>query len=250
MEVKLSAVIITLNEEKNIERCLQSLKGLADEVVVVDSFSNDKTGEICKSLGVKFIQHHFEGYASQKNFAMKSVTHDFVLNLDADEVLSEELRNSILAVKNNWNKDGYYFNRLTNFCGSWIRHCGWYPDRKLRLVDRRKAKWGGGEVHEKIVMQKGASTEFLKGDLLHYSYSSVDEFAEQQRHFASLSVKEALKTGKRASIFHVVFNPLYTFIRKCFIQLGFLDGRNGLIISYIYAKANYWKYSGLKRMQS
>lgn len=249
MEIKLSAVIITLNEERNIERCLLSLNGVADEVVVVDSISIDRTEAICKALDVKFIQHRFEGYATQKNFAMLSATHDFVLNLDADEVLSEELRNSILAVKNNWMADGYYFNRFTNYCGKWIRHCGWYPDRKLRLVDRRKAQWGGGEVHEKMIMQQEATTKFLTGDLLHYSYSTVEEFIEQQRHFADLAARDSFKSGKRSTIFHVALNPIYTFTRKYFFQLGFLDGYNGLIISYISAKANYWKYSKLRRLQ-
>lgn len=249
MTNKLSAVIITLNEEKNIGCCLQSLQGLADEIVVVDSFSDDRTEEICKTFGVRFIQQPFKGYATQKNFAMQVASNDIILNIDADEVLSPELRNSIIAVKNNWDADGYFFNRLTNYCGTWIRHCGWYPDRKLRLVDRRKAQWGGGEVHEKIIMVQGATTKFLKGDLLHYSYSTVNEYVQQQRHFADLAAKDSLKKGQRSSIFHVVINPLYTFIRKYFLQLGFLDGRNGWIISYTSAKANYWKYSRLRKLQ-
>ncbi len=248
MEIRLSAVIITLNEERNIGRCLDSLKGIADEVVVVDSFSTDITEAICKKFGARFIQHPFTGYATQKNFAMTSAAHDIVLNLDADEALSGELRNSVLAAKKNWKADGYAFNRLTNYCGRWIRHCGWYPDRKLRLVDRRKARWGGGEVHEKIIMQHGATSQFLKGDLLHYSYYTIGEHMKQQRLFSDLAAKEAFKKGRRSTIFHVIFNPAYTFIRKYFIQLGFMDGYNGWMISLISAKANFWKYSKLRNL--
>jgi len=249
MEIQVSAVIITLNEDRNIERCLASLDAIADEIVVVDSFSTDRTEAICKNFGVRFIQHPFQGYASQKNFALQSATYDIVLNLDADEALSDELRNSILAAKKNWNADGYYFNRLTNYCGKWIRHCGWYPDRKLRLVDRRKAQWGGGEVHEKIIMQNGAATQFLDGDLLHYSYYTIEEHIKQQQLFSDLAAKEALKKGRRSTLFHVVLNPAYTFIRKYFLQLGFLDGYYGWTISWISAKANYWKYSKLRKMR-
>ena len=248
MEVKLSAVIITLNEERNIERCLLSLRNIVDEIVVIDSFSTDRTEEKCKKFGVKFIQHSFKGYATQKNFAMESAKYDIVLNLDADEVLSEELKKAILTAKQNWRADGYYFNRLTNYCGKWIKHCGWYPDRKLRLVDRRKAKWGGGEVHEKIVMEKGAKTQFLPGDLLHYSYYTIGEHVKQQRLFSDLAAKEAFKKGKRSTIFHVSINPAYTFIRKFLLQFGFLDGYYGWVISTISAKANFWKYSKLRRL--
>ncbi len=247
MEIKLSAVIITLDEEKNIERCLQSLHGIVDEIVVIDSFSIDSTEEICKSLGAKFIQRQFEGYATQKNFALQSAKFDFVLSLDADEALSDELRKSVLEAKLNWKADGYFFNRLTNYCGQWIRHCGWYPDRKLRLLDRRKGSWGGGEVHEKIMMRKDSSTQFLKGDLLHYSYYTTSEHLQQQKHFTELAVREDSKIGRRSTLFHVILNPLYTFIRKYFFQLGFLDGYYGLVICLISARANYWKYSKLRQ---
>lgn len=250
MKVQLSAAIITLNEERNIVRCLESLRGIADEVVVVDSFSTDRTEALCKGFGARFIQHRFAGYATQKNFAMQSARHDFVLSLDADEALSDELRDSIVAVKNNWNADGYYFNRLTNYCGKWIRHCGWYPDRKMRLVDRRMASWGGGEVHEKIIMRQGARTGFLKGDLLHYSYCSVSEHIRQQKYFSELAAREAFGRGRRFARIQLMLNPLYTFIRKYFLQLGFLDGYYGLVISFISAKGNYWKYAQIVRGQS
>ena len=136
--VKISAVIITYNEERNIGSCLDSVKAVADEIVVVDSYSTDKTQEICSRMNVKFLQHHFEGHIEQKNYAVSCVQYGHVLSLDADEILSEKLKQSIIAAKQNWRFDGYSFNRSTNYCGNWIRHSGWYPDTKLRLWNRTK----------------------------------------------------------------------------------------------------------------
>ena len=151
--LKLSVVIITLNEEKNIERCLQSVKDIADEIIVVDSYSDDRTEEICSEFGVKFIQQKFKGYVDQKNDGNALASHDYILSLDADEALSEELAASISQVKENWQFDAYAMNRLTSYCGKWIRHSGWYPDRKSRLFDRRKARWTGHLVHERVEVE-------------------------------------------------------------------------------------------------
>ena len=139
--IKLSSVIITFNEERNIGRCIESLAGIADEIVVVDSGSTDDTEAICRSFGVKFIEHTFEGYGEQKNFAVSHCSFEYILSLDADEALSIELKESISALKNKWDKDGYSFNRLTNYCGKWVHYCGWYPDSKLRLFKKNKGKW-------------------------------------------------------------------------------------------------------------
>ena len=157
----ISVVIITFNEEKNIGRCLESVKNIADEIVVLDSFSTDKTEEICLQHGASFFQHPFDGHIEQKNRAITYATYPHILSLDADEVLSPELEQSIKAVKENWQADGYYFNRLTNYCGKWIRHCGWYPDRKLRLWDSRKGKWGGVNPHDKYMLEPNAKQVFL-----------------------------------------------------------------------------------------
>ena len=138
--IQLSVVIITYNEERNIARCLDSIKEIADEIIVVDSYSIDKTVEICKSYSAKVFQHKFEGHIQQKNYALEKTSFYFALSLDADEVLSDELRKSIASVKSDWKYDGYEMNRLTNYCGAWIRHGGWYPDRKIRLFDKRKGK--------------------------------------------------------------------------------------------------------------
>ena len=136
--VHISGIVITYNEEKNISRCLSSLQGICDEILVVDSFSDDKTKEISESKGARFIQNAWKGFLDQKNFAQNCAKYDHVLQLDADEELSEELRSNIISIKANWVADGYFFNRFTNYCGKWIKHSGWYPDSKLRLYDRRK----------------------------------------------------------------------------------------------------------------
>jgi glycosyltransferase involved in cell wall biosynthesis len=141
--IKLSVVIITFNEEKNIERCLRSVADIAEEILVVDSFSVDRTEEICRKYGVKFVNHSFEGHIEQKNWALEQTRFNHVLSLDADEVVSEALKRSIQYIRENWKDDGYSFNRLTNYCGQWINHCGWYPDKKLRLFDKTKGRWGG-----------------------------------------------------------------------------------------------------------
>ena len=132
---KLSVVIITFNEEKNIARCLASIENIADDIVVVDSFSTDKTEQICLKFKVRFIQHKFEGHIQQKNWALQHAKYPHVLSLDADEALDEKLKSQIESIKGNWIADGYTMNRLTNYCGQWIKHCGWYPDKKLNNYD-------------------------------------------------------------------------------------------------------------------
>ena len=189
--VSLSVVIITFNEEANIGRCLAALAGVAEEVVVVDSFSTDRTAEICRQHGARVVQHAFAGYVEQKNFATAQATYDHVLQLDADEVLTDELRRSIRQAKQNWQAAGYTLARLTNYCGSWVRHGGWYPDRKLRLYDRRLGRWQGLLLHEQYGLLPGQTAAALAGDLLHYSYPSVEQHVRQLNRFTSLAAERA-----------------------------------------------------------
>ncbi|MCH8317965.1 MAG: glycosyltransferase family 2 protein [Bacteroidetes bacterium] len=239
---KISAVIITYNEERNIGRCLDSLEGIADDIVVVDSFSTDKTGKICKAKGVRFVQNKFEGHIEQKNYAITQAQYPHILSLDADEALSEKLKKSILEVKAGWQYDGYYINRLTNYCGKWIRHCGWYPDRKLRLWDSAKGKWGGINPHDKFEMAAGSVTSNLKGDLLHYSFYSIKDHITQVNKFTDISSDALLKKGLKSSLFKIIFNPIVKFTRDYFFKLGFLDGFYGLVICTISAHAKFLKY--------
>jgi len=245
---KISVVIITYNEEKNIGRCLDSVKGIADDIVVVDSYSTDHTEKICHEYGVRFIQHSFEGHIEQKNWAIAKAKYPHILSLDADEVLSDKLKESILKVKNNWSHDGYYFNRLTNYCGQWIRHSSWYPSRKLRLWDSRKGRWGGRNPHDKFILEKGCSKKFLSGDLLHFSYYSIYEHVQQINKFSDIVATSFYKEGRRASGFNIIINPLWRFFRDYFIKLGLLDGFNGLVISVNSAHETFLKYSKLRRI--
>ncbi len=244
----LSVVIITYNEEKMIGKCLESVQDIADEIVVVDSFSTDKTKSICRQFNVKFIEHPFEGHIQQKNKALSHAANPHVLSLDADEVLSPELKESIKKVKQNWEYDGYYFNRLTNYCGKWIRHCGWYPDKKLRLLDRRKGNWGGVNPHDKIMMEKHSRIHYLKGDLLHYSFFTIGQHIDQINKFTDISSHQLYEQGRNVSVFKILLSPFIKFIRNYFIKAGFLDGFYGLVISMNSAHAKFLKYSKLKRL--
>lgn len=243
---KLSAVIITFNEEKNIERCILSLEGVADEIIVLDSFSTDRTREICEKHKVKFHAAEFDGYIEQKNKALTYAAYPYVLSLDADEALSELLTASILQVKKNWDADGYTFNRLTNYCGKWIRHCGWYPDRKLRLFDARKGRWTGLNPHDVLIMKDNSVVKHLKGDLLHYSYYTIDEHYRQAEHFSTLSAEAKFEKGKKASLIKVRISPVVKFLKCFLLQRGFLDGSTGWRICTISAKESYQKYRKLR----
>ncbi len=244
----LSVVIITYNEEKMIGKCLESIQDIANEIVVVDSLSTDNTRSICEQYNVKFIEHAFEGHIQQKNLALSHAANPHVLSLDADEVVSPKLKESIKSIKQNWEHDGYYFNRLTNYCGKWIRHCGWYPDKKLRLLDRRKGQWGGVNPHDKIMMEKNSRICHLKGDLWHYSFFSIGQHIEQINKFTDISSRQLFEQGKKASVAKILFSPFIKFIRDYIVKAGFLDGFYGLVISMNSAHAKFLKYSKLKKL--
>lgn len=246
---KISAIIITLNEEKKIERCLKSLVEVSDEIIVVDSFSTDKTREICEKYNVKFIEQEFLGYRDQKNFAMNLSSHDYVVSLDADEELSEDLKNVILEYKNKGLEfDAYYFNRLNNFGGKWIKYGEWYPDSKIRLWNRKKGEWGGQNVHETVKMQKNATILRLKADLLHYPYQNIIEYNRQFMNFAKIWAEEKFSKGKNASLYSAIFHSAIKFFRGYFIKLGFLDGFYGFVIAKSSAHYTFMKYAELREL--
>ncbi len=249
MQVQLSAVIITFNEEANIARCLDALQGVADEIVVLDSNSTDRTNELCRSYGAKFSSQPFRGHIEQKNDALALATYDHVLCVDADEVLSPELRDSILAVKANWQADGYFMSRLTSYCGKWIRHGGWYPDRKLRLLDRTKGHWGGHNPHDRIVMNKGATTARLTGDLLHYTFNRIEEHVAQVDKFSTIRAERLLKKNKRASILVLWLKPKGKFLRDYVLRGGFRDGWEGYVIARMGAHSRFLALAKLRAMR-
>ncbi len=246
--MKLSVVIITYNEEENIARCLDSVKTVADEIVVVDSFSKDRTKEICLSYGVRFSEHVFQGHIEQKNYAASLASFDYVLSLDADEALCPTLTKAVLEAKQNFSFDGYYMNRMTNYLGKWIRHGSWYPDRKLRLWNRQKGRWGGQNPHDKYEMNEDCKIGFLKGDILHYSYNSIEGHIRQFDKFTSISAVHLHNEGKKATLFKVFFSPLTNFFKGFFLRLAFLDGYYGILICIINAFATYMKYVKLREL--
>lgn len=249
MSIKISGVIITFNEEQNIVRCIDSLQGIVDEVVVIDSYSEDKTKELVLSKGVTFIEHKFHGHIEQKNFALSQCNSDYVLSLDADEAISEELKIEILQVKNNCNQDAYSMPRLSNYCGKWIRHCGWYPDKKIRLFNRKKGVWGGTNPHDKVVMQDPKKVGYLKGDILHYTMNSIEDHIKQLNSFTSIGAQTAYREGKRSNLLYIIFSPILKFFKSYFLQKGFLDGYYGFIICSISSFASFIKYVKLKEYQ-
>lgn len=244
----ISAAIITYNEEHNIARCLESLRGIADEIVVVDSFSTDGTQRICESFGVRFIPHAFEGHIQQKNVALSLCSFDWVLSLDADEALSDELRASILEVKNQPTGSGYCFNRLTWYCGHWVKHCGWYPDRKTRLVNRHHAQWQGINPHDKLELIHGVEPVWLKGDLLHYSYYTREDHLRQIEYFSGIASGELFQRGIKISWPIILLKVTAQFLKSYFLRLGLLDGLTGWTISRLSAYATWRKYTKLKAL--
>jgi glycosyltransferase involved in cell wall biosynthesis len=230
MKVPVSVVIITFNEEKNIGRCLASVMDIADDIVVVDSFSTDQTETICLEYNARFVKHKFEGHIEQKNYAITQAKFPHILSLDADEALSDGLKEEIKKTKENWDADGYSMNRLNNYCGQWIRHSGWYPDKKLRLWDSRKGRWGGMNPHDKFEMDSSCKTRHLKGDILHYSYYTIAQHIDQINKFSTISAIVKHQKKKRIPLVYTLLRTMVAFIKRYFIKLGFLDGYYGFII--------------------
>ena len=244
---KITVVLITMNEARHIARCLQSVMPIADEVVVVDSFSEDATEEICTRYNVRFVQHAWEGYAGSKNYANSLASHELILSIDGDEALSDTLMESIKAIKEQYLADNEVFamNRLNNYCGRWIKGCGFYPDTKVRIWKKDFARWEG-RIHEWLVYRQTPKTTLLKGDLLHYSWATPEDFRKQQFHFAELGAQSYYERGKKNGVLPWLFSPSINFIRTYFIKSGFLYGKTGFNICRTMMQANRYKYNLLR----
>lgn len=245
---RLSAVIISYNEEKNIGRCIRSVQGVADEVIVVDSFSDDNTVGIANSLGAIVRQLKFEGYIRQKNKAIKLATHDMVLLLDSDEALSEELAEVVIGAKENALLNAYSMNRCSSLCGKFIKNGLWYPDRKLRLFNRNLGKCGGMDPHDRIVMDDGIHVEHLQGDLLHYAFETMQEYLEKNIEVSLIAAQSMYEAGIKRNRWKILFSPLWAFINGFFLRLGFLDGYKGFLIAFHTANQSYMKYHRLRQL--
>jgi len=242
--MSLSAVVITLNEEQAIGRCLDSLRKVAEETVVVDSHSSDGTCAVAKEKGAKVLTHPFQGHIQQKNWAKEQAQHDYVLSLDADESLSNALSESILEVKKkNFQADGYTFNRLNFYCGRAVKTCGWYPDKKLRLWNRKKGEWRGRNPHDKFEMTPGARIEHLSGDILHDTYPTHESFLAQVDKFATISAQELQAEHALFLFVKMLVSPPFKFLKNYLVKRGFTDGATGLTICYHQSREVLLKYS-------
>lgn len=242
--MKISAAIITLNEERNIARAIESLR-CADEVVVVDSGSVDRTCEIAARLGARVVENPFGGYARQKNYAASEAAHDWILSIDADEALSEALEAEIWQIKKQGPKhDAYTFPRMAQYLGRWILHGGWYPDRKVRLYDRRKAEWVGDYVHESVKVR--GTVGHLEGNLLHFTCDSLSEHLRTLDRYTTLAAEQMISQKREVGWTELLLDPPWTFFRTYFLKRGFLDGKEGLAIAYMAAFYNFVKYAKVR----
>ncbi len=247
--MRISAAIITLDEEANLGRCLASLRGVADEVVVVDSGSTDGTERIAREGGATFVAQPWLGYGPQKNRAADLAQNEWVLSLDADEALSDALRASILHLKADGpGADAYEVNRLNWYCGRFLRHSGWYPDRKVRLWRRGAARWAEATIHELAEVAPGTRVERLPGDLLHYTIHDRAQHLRPIEKFTTLSAESLLREGRAGDAWKRFVSPAASFLRGYVLKLGFLDGRAGWDVCRLSAYASWLKYEKLRRL--
>ena len=238
----LSVVIITFNEGHHIAKCLKAAQAVSDEIVVIDSGSTDNTVEVCMAYGARVITNPWCGYSEQKNLGNAQASFDWILSLDADEVLNEDLIRSILIWKRN--PRAASFKRLTNYCGTFIKHGGWYPDIKVRLFNKQETHWEG-TIHEVLHGLSKENTYLLEGDCLHYSYYSVDQHYAQAEKFTTIQAKDLFQHGKKSPWLKRVFSPISKFMVDYFFRLGFLDGQAGFTVARISAYATFLKYKKL-----
>jgi glycosyltransferase involved in cell wall biosynthesis len=244
----ISATIITCNEERNLPRAIESLR-CCDEILVVDSGSTDRTVEIAERYGARVIEANWRGYAGQKNYAADQARHDWVLSIDADEALSEDLEGEIWALKKNGPAfDAYTVPRMAQYLGKWILHSGWYPDRKIRLFDRRKARWVGDYVHESVFSDGRVGS--LDGNLLHYTCQSLSEHMRTMNGYTTLAAEELVARGKRVEYRHLLLGPPWTFFKTYVAQRGYLDGVEGLAIAYMASLYTFLKYAKARFMSN
>lgn len=243
----LSVVIITLNEERNIERCIKSIRDLADEIIVLDAFSTDQTQAICERLGATFYQRKWEGYAASKNHLNSLCSSEYILSLDADEAISEDLYTEIALAKARGLQGVYTVNRMTNYMGKWIKHSGWFPDVKPRLFPKEGTYWSGAYVHETLEFQQKPLQHF-KGILEHYSYYSYEDHRARADKYSRLTAQKFHAAGKQVSPFKPYVSALGRFVTMYLIKLGFLDGWAGFKIAQISALSNILKYNELRRL--
>ena len=239
---RISACIISYNEEARIEDCLKSLLPVVDEIVVVDSLSTDRTREIAANYTDRIFEQSFLGHVEQKNLAVSKASHDWILSLDCDERLDETLTRAILEVKDRLDDAAAWrMARRTFYIYRWLNHC-WYPDRKIRLFDRRRAKWGGTNPHDHVEVSEG-EVRNLDGDILHYSFDSISDHLRTLDSFTEIGAEEIIKRGKPVSVLAPFTHGFWTFFRTLVIKRGFLDGFAGVVVSVLSGVHAFVKYA-------
>ncbi len=245
---KISIVIITHNEAKNIVECLESVKW-ADEIVVLDSFSDDETVEICRRYTDKVFQSKFSNFSLQKNMVLDRANNEWVLSLDADERVSPQLREKIVSIvrENSLENAGYFIPRRNYFFGRWVRHCGLYPDYVLRLFRKSKGRFKDEFVHESVALDGRAG--YMDEPLEHFTYRDIDGFIERIKHYTTLSVKQMQRDKRKSRWFNLIVNPFAAFTKMYFIKKGFLDGSLGFVVCVLYSYYAFMKYAKLWEKQ-
>jgi len=244
---KITATIITLNEEANIGACLESLKWV-DEIIVSDSNSSDDTVEICKAHGAIVYNDKWLGFGRQKNLCQSRASNEWIFNIDADERVGPGLGEEIREVLRKGKALGYYVPRKNYFGDKWIRRCGWYPDLNLRLYNKKTGRFSERAVHEAVEVR--GATSRLKNPLIHKTYKDVKDYLTRMERYSSLAVDEMIKEGRRPWPGDVLLRPLFTFIKMYFLRLGLLEGLTGLQLSALYACYTYKKYTKLRQKLS
>ena len=245
----ISVLIITLNEERNIGRAIESVQSFADEIIVLDSLSTDQTKSIVEKYdSVKLLERAWEGYSETKNYLHSLASYSYIFSLDADEAPDQEMQKYILEEKENRLSGVYTVNRLTNYCGKWIKHSGWYPDIKKRLFPADSALWDGAIVHEELIFDKDYPVHALNGHLQHYSYYDYADHKSRADKYSLLTAKKFHIQGKKASLLKPFLSGMMRFLSMYLLKLGFLDGKMGYKIASISARSNVLKYKELRRL--
>ncbi len=243
----ISVVIITYNEEKRLEPALRSVNDIASEIVVVDRFSDDDTVKLAKKYTDRVFQRKWTNFADQKNFGNSKASFPWVLSLDADERVSPELRDEILQLKEEEPEcSGFSMPRQTFYLGRWIRHSGWYPDRKLRLFRKDKARWEGEYVHEALVIE--GKVNALKGSLHHFTYRDIGDHLERIQTFSDLGAQKLYAKKIKCRWYHLAIVPFLNFLKSYIWRAGFLDGFAGFVIATLHGYSVFVRYSKLKEI--
>ena len=244
----LSAVVITKNEEKNIALCIEALQQVADEIIIVDSFSTDRTAEICAGYKVRFYQQEWLGFGPQKNFGIAKASYNIILSSDADEILGAGAIKAINALKVS-GFEGVYALRLVQFYfGKFIRYGIEAPNYRNRIFDKTKVHWNENDVHEKLVIPQGTRITRIQEDVAHYSYHSIEQFIAKSNLYTTLGAQLLYRNNKHSYLFKLICSPAFTFIKGYFIKGGFREGMHGLILAKLNAQTTFLKYAKLRQL--